>query len=181
MLFELKINLTDEDYFEFNKFWTLRSHYGKSQMLKFRLMIAAMFALAILVFGMGDGLSSFTLVYAVPVLIALVLFQLLFNKIMESSLKSHIKSLKKKGKMGYSPESTMQFGESTLTEITPTVRAEQAYSAIERISIVGDGAIYLHINNVGAYIVPASAFDSAQSRAAFIEFIKTKCQNLDLY
>ena len=104
MLFELKINLTDEDYFEFNKFWTLRSHYGKSQMLKFRLMIAAMFALAILVFGMGDGLSSFTLVYAVPVLIALVLFQLLFNKIMESSLKSHIKSLKKKGKMGYSPE-----------------------------------------------------------------------------
>ena len=181
MLFELKISLTDEDYFEFNKFHMLKSHYGRSQMLKFRLMIAAIFVLAILVFGMGDGLSSYTLVYAVPCLIALGLFQLFFNKFMEFSLRSHIKSLKKKGKMAYSPESTIQFGESTVTEITPTARAEQAYSAIERISIVGDGPIYLHLNNLGGYIVPASAFSTAENRAAFIEFIKTKCQNVDLY
>ena len=181
MLFELKISLTDEDYFEFNKFHMLKSHYGRSQMLKFRLMIAAIFVLAILVFGMGDGLSSYTLVYAVPCLIALGLFQLFFNKFMEFSLRSHIKSLKKKGKMAYSPESTIQFGESTVTEITPTARAEQAYSAIERISIVGEGAIYVHINTLGAYILPASAFPTAESRAAFIEFIKTKCQNVDFY
>ena len=181
MLFELKINLTDEDYFEFNKFWMLKSHYGRSQMLKMRLMIVGIFLLSILIFGMGDGLSSFTLVYAAPLLIALGLFQLFFNKFMESSLKSHIKSLKKKGKPGYSPESTIQFGENTLTEITPTARGEQAYSAIERISIVGEGAIYVHINTLGAYILPASAFPTAESRAAFIEFIKTKCQNIDLY
>ena len=58
MLFELKVNLTDEDYFEFNKFHMIRSHYGRSQMLKVRLMIAAIFVLAIFIFGMGDGLSS---------------------------------------------------------------------------------------------------------------------------
>ncbi len=180
MLFELKVNLTDEDYFEFNKFWTVRSHYGRSQMVTLRIFCAVVVLIcSTLQLFSGDDLTH-KISAIIAAVIGLILIQALFNKIFLMFLKWHIKGLKKKGKMGYSPESTMQFGESMMTEITPVARTEQAYSALERISIVGD-VIYLHVNNVGAYILPASAFESTESRSAFIEFIKTKCQNVDLY
>ena len=181
MLFEFNVKISDEDYFEFNKFHMIKSHYGRSQMLKIRLMIAAIFVLAILVFGMGDGLSSYTLVYAVPCLIALVLFQIFFNKFMAASLRSHIKSLKKKGKMGYSPESVLQFYDDVLVETTPTEKNERSYSTLERVSIVGDETVYIHFNNIMACILPRASFESDEQYKAFLEFIKTKCDNIDVY
>ena len=175
MLFEFNIKLTDEDYLKFNEFWNLKSHYGKSQMLKFRILVCVMILLSSGVRNLYTGFADDTITHLIVTVIVTAIVQLFLNRMMSAYLKSYMKSLKKKGKPGYSP------GENTLTEITPTARAEQAYSAIERISIVGDGPIYLHLNNLGGYIVPASAFSTAENRAAFIEFIKTKCQNIDLY
>ena len=33
MKFQFNVITNDEDYLEYNKFWMLRSHYGKKQML----------------------------------------------------------------------------------------------------------------------------------------------------
>jgi len=182
MPFELKISLTDEDYIEFNRFWMMRSHYGRSEMLKMRLMISALVILALLAVCISQGFSYGTVVYVISFLITLVAFQLLYNPVMSAALKQHIKMLKKKGKMGYSPESTMIFSEESFTEITPTTKTEQAYSALERVSVIGDGVIYVHLNNVTGYIIPAAAFASAEERGAFIEFIGTRCGgNIDRY
>ena len=200
MPFELKISLTDEDYIEFNRFWMMRSHYGRSEMLKMRLMISALVVLALLAVCISQGFSYGTVVYVISFLITLVAFQLLYNPVMSAALKQHIKMLKKKGKMGYSPESTMIFGEESFTEITPTTKTEQAYIAewlelgfpVESIAIawdvtvtgtvIGDGVIYVHLNNVTGYIIPAAAFASAEERGAFIEFIGTRCGgNIDRY
>ena len=36
MLYKFNTKMTDEDYLEFNKFWMLKSHYGKKQILSLR-------------------------------------------------------------------------------------------------------------------------------------------------
>ena len=97
------------------------------------------------------------------------------------SLKGQIKALKKKGKMAYTPESTMQFDDSVFIETTPTERAERSYSSLERVSILSGKVVYIHLNNVTAYIVPRDSFDSEEQYNAFLEFIKTKCANIDVY
>ena len=181
MLFELNIKLSEKDYFEFNEFWMLRSHYGKAQMVKFRIGIALVAFLAVLGFCIGDASLEDKLIYLIAYAVVMTVFQLLFNRFMLLSLKGQIKALKKKGKMAYTPESTMQFDDSVFIETTPTERAERSYSSLERVSILSGKVVYIHLNNVTAYIVPRDSFDSEEQYNAFLEFIKTKCANIDVY
>ena len=93
----------------------------------------------------------------------------------------NVKTLKKRGKMAYSATSELEFFEDILVETTPTNRTEQKYSAVERISVVGDNVIYIHISTIGAYILPSSCFESSQQRQDLLEFLKTKCSTIDNY
>ena len=83
--------------------------------------------------------------------------------------------------MGYSPEAVMEFNEENFIETTPENKTEQKYLAIERISIVENKTVYIHTNNVMAYIIPISCFESKEQYDEFIAFLKTKCKNIDVY
>ena len=96
-------------------------------------------------------------------------------------MKGQIKMMKKSGKMGYSPESLIVFSEETFSETTPENKMEHKYSVIERLSIVDNKTIYIHINAIMAYILPLRCFESLEQYNAFMEFIKTKCNNINFY
>lgn len=83
--------------------------------------------------------------------------------------------------MAYSPTAQMKFYEDDFIEITPTNKIEQTYSAIERISVIRDQVLYIHVNNITAYILPRTCFDSQEQYDEFFAFIKTKCANIDVY
>ena len=181
MLFELKMHLNDEDYFEFNKFWMIKSQYGRSQMIKMRILITLISVIACAVFLFADGSTGNLFIHGCAYIFVIALFQIFFNKLMILCLKQQIKTLKKHGKMGYSPESVLQFCDDIFVETTSTEKTERSYSALERISIVGDKTVYIHLNNVAACILPSAAFESEEQRRAFLDFIKTKCENIDVY
>ena len=96
-------------------------------------------------------------------------------------LKSNIKSLKAKGKMGYSPVSEIEFYDESFVEITPDNKTEQKYSAIERVSVITDKVVYIHVNNVMSYILPLSCFESKEQYNNFLDFVRSKCANIDVY
>lgn len=181
MKFKFNVNTTDRDYLDYNKFWMLRSHYGKKQMLSFRIVIAIFFGAYIFIFLYGHNFTTDSFISIVPMVILLIIFELLFSSLFVLFLKCLLKSLKKKGKMGYSPSSTIEFYEDSFVEITPDNKTEQRYSSIERISIVDDKMVYIHVNNIMAYILPLSCFERKEQYADFLEFIKTKCENIDIY
>ena len=83
--------------------------------------------------------------------------------------------------MGYSPESLIVFSEETFSEITPENKIEQKYSVIEHISVVDNKTMYIHVNNIMAYILPLSCFESLEQYNSFMEFIKTKCNQINFY
>ena len=110
-----------------------------------------------------------------------VLFEVFLPQLNAFFLKGHLKSLKKKGKMAYSPFSVIEFYEDVFVVTTPENKTEQKYSSIERISIVSNKMIYLHINNLMAGILPFACFESKAQCDEFFEFIRTKCANIDIY
>ena len=83
--------------------------------------------------------------------------------------------------MGYYPVSEMEFYDESFMEITPDNKTEQKYSAIERVSVITDKVVYIHVNNVMSYILPLSCFESKEQYNNFLDFVRSKCTNIDVY
>ena len=181
MKFKFNINTNDQDYLDYNKFWMLRSHYGKKQMTYFRIIFAVIIGVYILISLYGGNFTFDSFIGIIPMTILLILLELLLSPLFVLLLKSHLKNLKKKGKMGYSPSSVIEFYEDVFIETTPDNKTEQKYSAIERISVVDNKVVYIHVNNIMSYVLPFSCFESNEQYNEFFEFIKIKCSNIDIY
>ena len=181
MHFKFHINLNDNDYLNYNTFWIIKSPYGRKQMLSFRIKIAILFAVISFLSLFRRGFSANGWIGIIPYAIVFVLFELLMNPLLRWTLKRTIKSLKAKGKMGYSPVSEMEFYDESFVEITPDNRTEQKYSAIERVSVITDKVVYIHVNNVMSYILPLSCFESKEQYNNFLDFVRSKCANIDVY
>ena len=181
MKFQFNVKVNDQDYLDYNTFWMIRSPYGKKQIKTFRITIAVIFAIFISISLFSGGFSIESIIGIIPMLIVLSLTQIFLTRFFSWSLKVTVKNLKKSGKMGYSPESVIEFNEESFIETTPENKTEHKYSAIERISIIENKMIYIHINNVMSYMLPLSSFESKEQYDSFFEFIKTKCVNIDIY
>ena len=181
MKFQFNVNVNDQDYLDYNTFWMIRSPYGKKQIKTFRIIIAVLFAIFISISLFSGGFSLESIFCVIPMVIVISLTQIFLTRFFSWSLKGHIKTLKKSGKMGYSPESVIEFYEESFVETTPENKTEHKYSAIERISVVDNKMIYIHVNNVMSYMLPLSSFESKEQYDSFFDFIKTKCANIDIY
>lgn len=181
MHFKFHINVTDKDYLDYNIFWMLKSPYGKKQMMQYRVIFALLVGAMSLISLWGGGFTKDAFLGVIPYFILLAIFQIGLGPFFVWILKGNMKALKKKGKMGYSPEAEMEFYDDSFVESTPTNKTEQSYASVERISILADKVIYIHVNNVMSYIIPITCFDSKEQYHDFLEFIKTKCASIDTY
>ena len=181
MDFKFNVHLTDADYLDYNVFWSIKSPYGRKQMRTFRVLIAV----AILIFSLfiliQDNFSSGAFISASAEWVALIAIEAFLNPFFVWVLKNHIKSLKKHGKMGYSPDSEIEFFEDRFVETTPENKTEQKYSAVERISVISGKCVYIHVNNLMAYILPMASFASGEEYERFMRFMRTKCEKIDTY
>ncbi len=181
MYYKFDVVVTEKDYFDFNKFYMTKSHYGKKQILTFRLIITAIMLLSVIISVADGSLSTETLSSIVPPLVFLLIFQIGLTSFITWLIKRHIKQIKKTGKMPYSSSSVIEFFEDSFSETTECDKTEHKYSVIERISIVNEAMIYIHINNTAAYILPVACFESNAQYWEFMDFIKTKNSNIEFY
>lgn len=181
MKFQFAANINDQDYINFNDFCMVKSYYGKKQMKSIRILFIALFV-ALWLFSLFSGdFTKESFFGIIPSAILCVLVQVFLPKIFMGLNKMHIKNLKRGGKMPYSPSSVMEFYDDYFVESTPENKTQQKYVAVERISVVEGKTIYIHINKLMAYILPISCFNSKEQFESFVEFTKTKCENVDIY
>ena len=181
MLFQLNINLSEDDYLDFNKFHSFESMHGKKLINKTRIFfVLAMIILAAL-FILVKGLTIFTITYAVLLLLFTLLYMVFFKKILTRNVKTQIKRLKKVGTLPFDPVSTLEFHEDKMVEITALQRTEQSYSIFERICVVKDRYVLLYKSSVGAYILPVSQIKEQLNQEDFIAFLAKKCTNVEYY
>ncbi len=181
MIFRFNVCVSDQDYLDYNLFWLMKSPYGKKQRRIFRLTTTILTAVIVLISLFGGGFTLDNLISILPVLIIFVLANVFLKGFFKLSFKGQIANQKKSGKLGYSPESVLEFYDDSFIEITATNKTEQKYAAIERISIVDSKMIYIHVNNLMAYMLPFASFETKTQCDEFIEFIKAKCSNVDFY
>ena len=181
MNFNLKISLNDDDYLDYNIFMNFKSPYGRKNIIVSRVLILLIFLIPIVVnLGYG-GFTVHSFINIIPYLILLAVFQILFKPLWIWTLKGHITSMKKKGKLPYTEDAEIEFYDDCFVEIAKDSKSEIKYSVLERVSIVSDKVIYIHFNNAAALILPFSAFDSAEVKSKFTAFISEKCSNIDNY
>ena len=181
MLFNLNINLSEDDYLDFNKFHSFESMHGKKLINKTRIFfVLAMIILAAL-FLLVMGLTTFSITYAALLLLFTLLYMVFFKKILTRNVKTQIKRLKKVGTLPFDPVSTLEFHEDKMVEITALQRTEQSYSIFERICVVKDRYVLLYKSSVGAYILPVSQIKEQLNQEDFIEFLAKKCTNVEYY
>ena len=178
MRFKFNIHVTEKDYLDYNNFWQFQSPYGKKQIISLRVIFALLFGIAALATLIGGDFTIDSIIEATIFMVAMAIFQFILPAFLAWSVKRQIKVLKKKGKMAYTPEATIEFYEEYFIEKTSERKTETKYTTIERISIVRDKAIYLHVNNVMAYIIPIKSFTSNEQFESFLTFIQSKCTNL---
>jgi len=69
MKFQFNVNTCDQDYLDYNKFWMLRSHYGKKQMTTFRVILAVIIGVYIFISLYGDNFTFDSFNGIIPILI----------------------------------------------------------------------------------------------------------------
>ena len=181
MLFQLNINLSEDDYLAFNNFHSFESAQGKKLIRKSRtFFILTMVLLASLVILLM-GWTRFSMIYAVLLLLFTLLYMLFFKKVLTRNMKTQMKRLKKMGKLPFDPVSTLEFYEDKMVEITTEKRTEQSYSIFERICVVKDRYILLYQSSVGAYILPVLQIKEQLNQEDFIEFLSKKSTNVEYY
>ena len=181
MLFQIHINLTEEDYVAFNHFHSFDSIHGKKMIRKTRITFIAVMALLMALVVFVLGWTTFSITYATVLGLFIVLYMLLFKKLVKRNIKVQIKRLKKIGKLPFDPESTIELWEDKIVEITPSKRTEQSYNIFERICIVEDRYIYLYYSSVGAYILPMAQVKAQANQADLLSFLSGKCKTMEYY
>lgn len=181
MLFQLNINLSEEDYLSFNNFHSFESVNGKKAIRKNRLFftLSVIFLAVLLVLVMG--LTTFSVIYTALLLLFTLLYMVFFKKILTHNMKAQIKRLKKTGKLPYDPVSTLEFYEDKIVEITESSRTEQSYNIFERVCVVKNRYILLYKTSVTAYILPVAQINTQLNQQDFVAFLSTKCTNVEYY
>jgi hypothetical protein len=181
MKFQFQISLNEDDYFQFNKFHLFQSPYGSKRSYRGVTLAGVIFLVIAFLLTLLKGFTTRAVVEAIPILLfSLLLF--FYKPYLLFVLKAHIDRQKKKGKVAFSPKASMEFYEDHLVETTEENRTEQKYVSVERISVVKERYVYLHTNNIMAYIIPMAAFASKEEYDSFLAFAKESIsEKIDFY
>ena len=170
MKFQFHVELTPEIVARFNTFVMTKTNYGKRQIRGFNIGFSVFAVILILIFLIRNGFSSMTLAMSLPIVIVWAGFIIGFPTLLKASLNGMVK----KSNAGYDPQADVVFYDDVLEEITDDKTTKQTYKAVHRVTDDGGLAIYLFIDDIRAYILPRSSFESDEQYAAFLTFINEK-------
>ena len=175
------IFLTEEDYIDFNVFHLSRSVYGKKHQRVLRILLAVIFAAAVLINFWAEGISPVTVAYALLLGVLGLMMTVFYGKFSGFLTKLSIGSLKKSGKMAFSPESRVGFTDEGILEITPEGRTEKRWETVERLCILEGKVWYLFTNNIAAFILPVEQLRAQTDLAEFRKYLESKVPVVDVF
>jgi len=168
-MFNFTYNLTEADYFEFNRHHTFGNQSTQKVIIVMRIFLAAFMSFIILLnLISGGGMGS--LIF--PVILGLaVIFG--FKPLMLLSIKWQIKLIKKQGKLPFGKDVNIRFDEESYVETNEVSETKINYTSLERV-VKGHHVIYLYIGAMQATIIPFAAFETDEQRDDFLTFIINK-------
>ncbi|MBQ8210522.1 MAG: YcxB family protein [Clostridia bacterium] len=177
MHYRINVNLTEEDYFQFNKFVQFYAPAGKKNFTTARIIISLLPVMIAFLAGIHSGFNTELLAGIILMIPVSVLVFFTFKPFIWFTTKLQIKAMMKKGAL-YSPVSCVEFYDDHLVDYTPQKQVQINYSSFSSAYVVNSGIVYLFENAVNGVIVPISSFSSAEEWNSFINFISSKTGNV---
>lgn len=148
-----KIELNDEDYMNFNVFYSNHTKFGKHQQNKLRILCLLGAALFIMIFVI-EGVEHELLVgRTITVLIITGIWCVFTPQIMKMSIRRHISKMKKDGKLPYHAEAEVEFQDSMIVERSKQGEVHVNYRDIENVYSDKD-CLYIFYSVTQAIIIP---------------------------
>lgn len=181
MEYQMRIDLTGQDYVEYNYFHTLHSANGKRSLNNTRFLLWFIFAVAAVMILVNTGVSVFSLVMILLLAVFIAVYSAMLKKFIRKNLSAQLERLGEDGKPPYSPVTMLVFAENKLTATGEGKRTELWYSALERVCLYEDRYLFLYESSLSAMIVPVSQVQAQVDYPAFLLFLEQKCGKIERY
>lgn len=170
-MFTFQYEISENDYYEFNRFQLWNTPENKKQILLYRFMYPLRFM--ILATILSFALKRYNLIFYTYFGLCSIFWVVSYRKLLEYAIRRNIARIKKIGRLPYSASGTLSFFENELTDFSPISQMKIPYSSITKIAQTNT-AFYLFFGALQAVIVPFPVFQDEQEMISFIEYIKQK-------
>lgn len=180
MRFQLKVQVTEEEYLEQILYEDMKSPRGKKRMVKNRLRILVSYALITALFLVISRPSvKYTMYFLAFLVVYSAVHMLLFNSIVKFRLKRWFKRAMKDGTAHLDREAEYGFYEDKLVETTRSTNTEQTYEGVTGVCI-RENMITIYAG-AGYYMLPVSQIKQQVDYDAFATFLAEKCKSVEWY
>ena len=163
-MLQLNYKLTDEDYIEFNEFHQLiHSEIGKRNLFFLRLIGPMISILAMIIFILARAEVMLIIGEAIVLFIFSVVDILLAKKIMKRGIRKTILKMKEKEGLPFAEETTLNFTEDQIIEITKGQEVKVDYKKVEDVCET-EKAFYVYMSSVQAIIIPKRVLDQDKEK-----------------
>lgn len=178
--YKIKYRLNDNDYYEYNKIYTLTSKAGKKALMNHKFSVPTLtliFLIAFIVFLRHDINS--VIIGAIAMVIMNLIWIIFSDKIYFRNLKKSIAKIEKDGTLPYDKSGELIFDSDGITDISEFSVIKRGYSAIEKI-IVTEKAVYLYTSATNADIINSDFFKDEDEKTHFVNYIISKANNANV-
>ena len=153
-MLQLNYKLTDEDYIEFNEFHQLiHSEVGKRNLFKLRLIGPMISILAIVIFILARAKIMLIVTEVIVLCIFSIVCVTQAKKIMKRGIRKTILKMKETEGLPFAGETTLNFTEDQIIEITKNQELKVDYKKIQDVCET-EKAFYVYISSMEALIIP---------------------------
>lgn len=172
---EIKYNLTEEDYVNFNLFHFKNSESASKSLNMQRYSIPFIYLIVAYVFS---NLADIPFLYAfIPFLIAGILWVLFYPKYFQKRIRSQTKKMIKEGKNeGLLGEHSMLLTEDGIVDTNSNGETKVNWSGIIKMK-EDQSNLYLYNSSVSAYILPKRELKNLNEVRAYFEAKLTHLQH----
>ncbi len=158
-MLQLNYKLTDEDYIEFNEFHQLiHSEVGKRNLFLLKLIGPMISILAIVIFILARAEIMLIVIEVIALCIFSIVWIALSKKIMKRGIRNSILKMKETDGLPFAEETTLNFTEDQIIEITKNQELKVDYKKIQDVCET-EKAFYVYISSMEALIIPKRVLD----------------------
>ncbi|MBR3107318.1 MAG: YcxB family protein [Clostridia bacterium] len=173
MVFHL--NVTDEDYVAFNVYHLFHTKAYRPRLLAARCFRAICTVLVVLALLVAGAPILITLAVGAVMAVGSVIGFLRYPSSLAQTTAKNIDKLKKEGKLGYDPESTLELTEDEIISVTDRSRKVWKYDEIIRVG-QDEERLFLMTGSLTALILPRRCLDGQDE--ALLSLLRKKCPQI---
>lgn len=166
-----EINVTKDDFIEFNMTFMKHNRYGRRNLMYVRLLMPTIAVICLVALIIMKTPVMQIAITGVLFVIVSAIWVKDSEKIMRKSLKINVDRLEKKGKKMYSTEGEIEFKDDEIDVEEDEVVSVIPYNQVLKLGLT-DNNIFIHTDPMKAIIVPYRCLGKDKDRV--LNFLRTK-------